>query len=107
MSQQFLEFCKSLGNTTLQESSKTLHGPGHHRLEIMGKFEEILSYKGRYTSQGIFVIKGLQTNLLQGRRQHIKMGGWGRGAGVYVILRIDIYQTLKKWGITLSWNKYG
>ena len=25
----------------------------------MGKFEEILSYKGRCLSQGIFVVKGL------------------------------------------------
>ena len=30
------EFYKSLGNTTPQESSKTLHGPGHHKLEVMG-----------------------------------------------------------------------
>ena len=53
------ELCKSLG-TSLRKS----HLKHSMELEVMGEFEEILSYNGRYTSQRIFVIKGLRTNLL-------------------------------------------
>ena len=62
------EFYKRLGYTTLQVSFKTLLGPGHHKLKVMGELKGILSYKGRCTLQRIIVIEGgkksaVETNL--------------------------------------------
>ena len=37
----------------------------------------------------------------QGRQLHINSGG----LKFMLFLRIDIYQSLKRWGITLNWNE--
>ena len=43
------------------------------------------------------------THSLQGGDSIIKVGEGGMKFMLF--LRIDIYQSLKRWGITISWNK--
>ena len=45
---------------------------------------------------------------IKGGDSTLKVGGGGGGGGVcslYIFLSICIYQSLKRLGITLSWNK--
>ena len=47
-----------LQNTTPQMPSK-LRTPGHHTLEVIGEFDEVLTCKERCASQKVFVINQL------------------------------------------------
>ena len=49
---------------TLQKTSRVLYGPSQQCLNVIGQFEETLSFKKRSTLQTIYVVQGLKTNLL-------------------------------------------
>ena len=55
---------KLLNGIRLSKPSKTLHGPARQSLHVLGQFMGVLSYKERSSSQTIYVIRGLKTNLL-------------------------------------------
>ena len=42
---------------------------------------------------------------VKGEDSTLKVGGGGGGLKFMLCLRIDIYQSLKRWGITLNWNE--
>ena len=44
--------------------SKRLHGPAKQSLNVLGQFTGTLNYKGKSSSQAIYVIRGLKTYLL-------------------------------------------
>lgn len=48
----------------LQPTSKTLLGPSQHPLKVTGQFEATLTKDDRTTTQTIFVVPDLKTNLL-------------------------------------------
>ena len=52
------------GAIRLKEASRTLYGPAQHRLKVLGQFQATLSKDQKQTSQTIFVVSGLKTNLL-------------------------------------------
>jgi NTP pyrophosphatase (non-canonical NTP hydrolase) len=53
-----------IGSSPLQTSSIALNGPAKHSLEVMGQFTGTLQYKKRSSRETIYVIRGLQSNLL-------------------------------------------
>lgn len=53
---------KHLGRQQLKRPEKSLFGPAHQQLQVMGQLEGTLSYKGRSVTQSVYVVKGL--NLL-------------------------------------------
>ena len=53
-----------LGNVTLHEPTKILRGPANSQLFVIGQFTGSLTYKQTNYQQEIFVVKGLQSNLL-------------------------------------------
>ena len=53
-----------LPRTQLQPTSKTLHGPAQHPLQVTGEFETTLTKDDRTTTQTIFVVPEIKTNLL-------------------------------------------
>ena len=55
---------RKLGNQPLRTPGRKLYGPSQQPLEVMGQFKGELEHKRKKTSQPIFVIKGLQRNLL-------------------------------------------
>ena len=44
--------------------TKTLHGPDHQPLKVLGQVSVTLSSKGKVSSQQVYVVKGLEQNLL-------------------------------------------
>ena len=58
------ETFKQLNGITMNKPSKSLHGPARQSLNVLGQFTGQLSYKGKSSSQAIYVIRGLKTNLL-------------------------------------------
>ena len=55
---------RSLKGTALEKPSKALYGPAHHALDVQGQFTASLVHREHSTSQTIFVVRGLKTNLL-------------------------------------------
>ena len=55
---------RTLGKPPLGAPNKQLYGPAHQALEVMGKFQAYLCYKGREASPQVFVVNNLKTNLL-------------------------------------------
>ena len=55
---------KSLKRVTLTKPQKVLYGPGRRPLQVIGQFQEVLSYNEKSSEQRIYVVKGLRTNLL-------------------------------------------
>eukprot|EP00731_Ephydatia_muelleri_P032566 Em0024g110a len=53
-----------LGNPKLLRPTKILRGPSHQPLKVVGQFQGELNSEGRATTQTIYVICGLKTNLL-------------------------------------------
>ena len=53
-----------LGKVTLQEPTKILRGAANSHLSVIGQFTGNLTYKHTNCQQEIFVVKGLQNNLL-------------------------------------------
>ena len=55
---------RSLGKVKLQKPTTVLYGPAQQSLRVMGKFTAELSHKAISATQTIFVVRGLQNNLL-------------------------------------------
>ena len=55
---------RSLEEEKLVKPTKTLYGPGHNPLEVLGQLTKTLSYKQRSSKQRVFVVRGLKSNLL-------------------------------------------
>ena len=55
---------KTLKKVTLQKASKVLHGPAHQALDVCGQFSTSLSYEEHTSTQTVFVVRGLKSNLL-------------------------------------------
>ena len=55
---------RTLGKPPLGAPNKQLFGPARQALEVMGKFQAYLCYKGREASPQVFVVNNLKTNLL-------------------------------------------
>ena len=53
-----------LGKPNLSNPSKILYGPGVQQLNVLGQFESTLKCKQKLCKQAIFVVRGLQNNLL-------------------------------------------
>ena len=53
-----------LGREKLLKSDKVLYGPARQTLDVLGKFTTTIQYQQRETQQAIFVVRGLQSNLL-------------------------------------------
>ena len=53
-----------LGKQKLLKSDKVLYGPVRQTLKVLGKFTMMMKYQQRETQQAIFVVRGLQSNLL-------------------------------------------
>ena len=53
-----------LGKPPLSTSDKQLFGPARNPLQVLGQYKGHLSYKGRASTQQVFVVKGLKNNLL-------------------------------------------
>ena len=58
------ETYKCLRNVELCKSKKILSGPSRKALKVMGQFQGHFVYKTRTTSQPVYVVDGLKTNLL-------------------------------------------
>ena len=72
-----------LGSPHLEEPSKVLYGPGHKPLSVRGKFISTLAYKERAVQQPVYVVKGLQKDLL----------GLPAITGLNLAVRVDRAQT--------------
>lgn len=55
---------KTLKDVTLQRPSKALYGPTSQTLRVLGQFTGTLTHQQHSSSQTVFVIRGLKTNLL-------------------------------------------
>ena len=55
---------KLLPNTVLQKPRKTLQGPAKQCLEVLGQFQATLRHKHKSSTQTLYVVRGLKTNLL-------------------------------------------
>ncbi|KAL5479382.1 hypothetical protein EMCRGX_G022901 [Ephydatia muelleri] len=55
---------KTLGCQELKTSSKILYGPGKQPLDVMGQFVAKITYKNAHSQEPIFVVRGLNSNLL-------------------------------------------
>ena len=44
--------------------TKTLHGPDHQPLKVLGQVKVTLSSKGKVSSQQVYMVRGLEQNLL-------------------------------------------
>ena len=58
------ETYRTLGAKPLEKSSKVLYGPTCQSLTVLGQFTGTLRHQDRSSSQTIFVVRGLKTNLL-------------------------------------------
>lgn len=72
-----------LGSPHLEEPSKVLCGPGHKPLSVRGKFISTLAYKERAVQQPVYVVEGLQKDLL----------GLPAITGLNLAVRVDTAQT--------------
>ena len=59
-----LSMYNSLPKIELQKPKKTLLGPAKQPLDVLGQFQATLCYKQRSSTQMLYVIRGLKTNLL-------------------------------------------
>ena len=57
--------CKTLPGVKLLKSSKVLYGPTHQRLKVLGQFMAQLSVEEMKSYQAVFIVRGLQRNLLE------------------------------------------
>ena len=55
---------KLLTNVVLQKPRKTLHGPAKQCLDVLGQFQATLCHQNTSSTQTLYVIRGLKTNLL-------------------------------------------
>ena len=55
---------QQIGKPQLRTPDKVLYGPSRHPLQVLGRFLGNLAYKARSSQQHVFVVNGLQTNLL-------------------------------------------
>ena len=55
---------QQLGKPPLTTADRKLFGPSTQPLEVLGTFEGHFNHRGRISQQMIYVVKGLQTNLL-------------------------------------------
>ena len=55
---------KTLGCQVLNTSSKILYGPGKQPLDVMGQFVAKITHKNANSHEPIFVMRGLNSNLL-------------------------------------------
>ena len=53
-----------IGKPQLHTPDKILYGPSRQPLQVLGQFLGSLAYKAKQSQQQVFVVKGLQTNLL-------------------------------------------
>ena len=53
-----------LHGVKLLKASKVLYGPTQQRLKVLGQFTALLSLEERKSYQALFVVRGLQRNLL-------------------------------------------
>ena len=53
-----------LGKPLLSTCDKQPFGPARNPLQVLGQYKGHLSYKGRASTQQVFVVKGLKNNLL-------------------------------------------
>ncbi|KAL5494299.1 hypothetical protein EMCRGX_G015600 [Ephydatia muelleri] len=51
-------------DTELKTSSKILYGPGKQPLDVMGQFVAKITFKNAHSQEPIFVVRGLNSNLL-------------------------------------------
>lgn len=58
------ETYRMLGAKTLEKASKALYGPTCQSLKVLGQFTGLLKHQDHSSSQTIFVVRGLKTNLL-------------------------------------------
>ena len=58
------ESSQRLGQVSLKKSMKVVYGPAKQKLDVIGQFEEVISYGKNSSKQTIFVIRGLKVNLL-------------------------------------------
>lgn len=58
------EAYKNLGDVKLQSPTKALYGPSCQSLKVLGQFTRMLTHQQHSSSQTIFVVCGLKTNLL-------------------------------------------
>ena len=58
------ECYQALGKPHLTHPGKILYGPGRQTLDVVGQLETTLYYKGQSSKQQLFVVRGLNTNLL-------------------------------------------
>ena len=58
------ETYEKLGKPTLNAPGKMLYGPSRHPLRVLGQFHCDLSHKRKSTTQPVFVVEGLKSNLL-------------------------------------------
>eukprot|EP00731_Ephydatia_muelleri_P009750 Em0005g336a len=54
----------TLGCQELKTSSKILYGPGKQPLDVMGQFVAKITFKNAHSQEPIFVVRGLNSNLL-------------------------------------------
>ena len=57
------ESWRLLRKPLLQTPDKLLFGPARHPLQVLGQYKGTLSFKGRSSTQQVFVVKGLKHNL--------------------------------------------
>ena len=55
---------RTLGSPRLTKPEKILYGPSKQSLKVMGQFQGTINYQSRELVQPIFVVKGLNNNLL-------------------------------------------
>ena len=58
------EVYQMLPRVKLLKASKVLYGPTQQRLKVLGQFTAQLSVEERKSNQAVFVVRGLQRNLL-------------------------------------------
>ena len=58
------ESFQRLGQLSLKKSMKVVYGPAKQKLDVIGQFEEVISYGRNSSKQTIFVIRGLKVTLL-------------------------------------------
>ena len=55
---------QSLSQVSLKKATKVVYGPARQKLDVMGQFEEVITYGDNSSKQTIFVIRNLKVNML-------------------------------------------
>ena len=58
------EIYKTLSRVTLKKPSRVLYGPAQQPLKVQGEFTAKMSFRDKSSQETVFVVKGLQQNLL-------------------------------------------